>query len=133
MGVQVPDSDKDLTRDYAFEAVFPICRGPNKGSSYMTLFNTNKGAFIKKGVHCVTLGPCVSLAQKLQGYMAAPWTFCYMKYVAALFLRLTLRHLLCLMTGNGSLYRGQCHGLCAHPKSQVTVVLRNTSVAATLA
>ena len=89
MGVQVPDSDKDLTRDYVFEAVIPICRGPDKGSSYMTVFNDKKGVIVKKCVHRVTLGPCVLLAQKLQGQMTAPWTYCYTKHVLV-FLEATL-------------------------------------------
>jgi hypothetical protein len=45
------------------------------------VFNDKKGAIVKKGVHRVTLGPCVTLAQKIQGQMAAPWTYCYMKHV----------------------------------------------------
>ena len=75
IGVQVLNSDKDLTRDYDFKAVIPIFGGPNKGSSCMTVLNDKKGVIIRKGVHPVTLGLCAPLAQKLQGYMTAPWTY----------------------------------------------------------
>jgi len=78
--IQLPDTPERNTVDWAFEAVIPICRGENAGSSYLTILDDRTNAFVKRGVKRKTDGPVTDLVRKLTGPLAAPWLLCYMTH-----------------------------------------------------
>ena len=78
MEIQVPDTPEGKTWDFAIEAVLPINSGADVGGTYITHFNDQKNALVKRGVHRVTQGPVTTLVSKLKGPDGASWLYWYM-------------------------------------------------------